>query len=211
MNFLIVDDHPLIIEGYVHILESAYPYFSYHKAHTVDQAYAIMKRENHIDCFILDFDLPPCEVRSIWDGADLAKEIRRYFPRAKVVMVTAHDEILTVYNIHKKVFPDAYMIKKDVTAAVLVKAVECIQNEDRFYSDTVKKCMTQIAQKELMWEEHNIQILMLLAKGYKIKDIGDLLSLSGSTVQKRISLMKEAFDVLDNGGLVREAVKQNFI
>jgi len=52
---------------------------------------------------------------------------------------------------------------------------------------------------------------MLLYKGYKIKDIGEILLLSTSTVQKRILLMKEAFDVVDNGGLVRDAVKQKFI
>ncbi len=211
MNILVVDDHPLIIEGYISILQGAFPFFKFFTANTIDQAYSIMKRQDHIDCFILDYDLPVCNTRSILNGADLAKEIRKHFPSSKIVMITAHEEILTVYNIHKKVFPDAFMIKKDVTAEVIVKAIDQIQREERYYSDAVKSCIGQIAKKELMWEENNIQILLLLSKGYKIKDIGDLLSLSMSTVQKRILLMKDAFDVMDNGGLVKEAVIQKYI
>ncbi|MBW3518455.1 response regulator transcription factor [Flavobacterium sp. NKUCC04_CG] len=211
MNFLIVDDHPLIVEGYRSILQSVFPFFCFHKAHTVDQAFSLIRQNTEIDCFILDYDLPICEIYGIVNGTDLAREIRRYYPQSKIMMITAHEEILTIYHIHKKAFPDALMVKKDVTAVVLIKALEHIQNGERFYSETVKKCMAQISKKDLMWEENNIQILLFLAKGYKIKNISELMGLSGSGVQKRILLMKEAFDVVDNGGLVREAVKQGYI
>lgn len=211
MNFLIVDDHPLIVEGYSSILQKVFPFFCFYKAHTVDQAFSIIRQNAEIDCFILDYDLPNCEIYGIVNGVDLTKEIRRYFPLSKIMIITAHAEVLTIFNIHKKAYPDALMVKKDVTAAVLLKALEQIQNGERFYSETVKKSMAQISKKDLMCEENNIQILLLLAKGYKIKNIGELLGISASAVQKRILLMKEAFDVMDNGGLVREAVKQHYI
>jgi hypothetical protein len=45
----------------------------------------------------------------------------------------------------------------------------------------------------------------------KIKELESIIHLTTSTIQKRIIRMKKAFDVTDDTGLVKEAIKQGFI
>ena len=62
-----------------------------------------------------------------------------------------------------------------------------------------------------MIEDHNRQILMYLSKGFKIKDLEQIINISASAIQKRIIKMKNVFEVTDDSNLVKEAIKQGFI
>ncbi|MFV8369599.1 hypothetical protein [Flavobacterium sp. LB2R40] len=44
-----------------------------------------------------------------------------------------------------------------------------------------------------------------------MKESESIIHLSTSTIQKRIMRMKKAFDVTDDTGLVKEAIKQGFM
>jgi hypothetical protein len=52
---------------------------------------------------------------------------------------------------------------------------------------------------------------LYLSKGYKIKDLEKIVSLSISPIQRRIAQMKEVFDVKEDSSLVKEAFKQGFL
>lgn len=62
-----------------------------------------------------------------------------------------------------------------------------------------------------MFDDINRQILMYLSKGYKIKDLEKIISLSISPIQRRIAQMKDAFDVKEDSSLVKEAILLGFI
>jgi DNA-binding NarL/FixJ family response regulator len=62
-----------------------------------------------------------------------------------------------------------------------------------------------------MVEDYNRQILLYMSKGFKIKELADIICLTTSAIQKRIVRMKKAFDVDDDNGLVKEAIRQGFI
>ena len=62
-----------------------------------------------------------------------------------------------------------------------------------------------------MVDDINRQILFFLSKGYKMKEVEEMVFLSGSAVQKRIASMKKAFEVSNDGSLVKEAIQQGFL
>ena len=62
-----------------------------------------------------------------------------------------------------------------------------------------------------MFDDYNRQILSYLSKGFKVKDLDEVVSLGDSAIQKRVIQMKNAFNVTDSNGLVKEAMKQGFI
>lgn len=126
-------------------------------------------------------------------------------------MITAHTEVIIVYDISKKVRPDGFIIKNDITPEKLQQAVNEILLGNQYQSPTVKSCINEIWKKELMIEDYNRQILLYLSKGFKTKELEEIICLTTSTIQKRIIRMKKAFDVTDNTGLVKEAIKQGFI
>jgi DNA-binding NarL/FixJ family response regulator len=126
-------------------------------------------------------------------------------------MITAHTEVIIVYEIYKNVKPDGLIIKNDITPEKLQQAVIEVMQGNPYQSAIVKSCISEIWKKELMVEDYNREILFYLSKGFKIKELEGIIYLSTSAIQKRIIRMKGVFDVTDDSGLVKEAIKQGFI
>lgn len=218
MNIFLVDDHPMTVEGYCSALLAppfglCDPLFT--KAYSCEQAYDAFIRKLSLnelfDIAIIDKGLPGYDVKSIVSGSDLAILIREKMPNCKIIMITAHIEVIIVYDIVKKVRPEGLIIKNDITPEKLQQVLVAIIAGEQHYSYTVKKCIKEIWKKELMVEDYNRQILLYLSKGFKIKELESIIHLTTSTIQKRIIRMKKAFDVTDDTGLVKEAMKQGFI
>lgn len=218
MNVLVVDDHPMTVEGYINALSEVpiglnSPIFS--KAHNCVEAFSVLTRssaaKDSFDIAIIDKGLPSYEEKSILSGCDLAAFIREVMPNCKIIMITAHTEIIILYDIYKNVRPDGLIIKNDITPDKLQKAVMEIIKGNSYQSNTVKNCINEIWKKELMVEDYNRQILFYLSKGFKIKELEGIVCLTTSAIQKRIIKMKNVFEVTDNSGLVKEAIKQGFI
>ncbi|HEX9152277.1 MAG TPA: response regulator [Flavobacterium sp.] len=218
MNVFLVDDHPMTVEGYVSALLAApfglcEPVFT--KAHNCEDAYAILKKtassKQLFDIAIVDKGLPGYEAKSILSGSDLAVMIREKMPNCKIIMVTAHTEVIIIYDIAKKIRPEGLIIKNDVTPDKLQQAVLEVMQGIQYHSPMVKSCINEIWKKDLMIEDQNRQILLYLSKGFKIKELEGIIHLTTSAIQKRVIRMKNAFDVTDDTGLVKEAIKQGFI
>jgi DNA-binding NarL/FixJ family response regulator len=126
-------------------------------------------------------------------------------------MITAHTEIVIIYDIAKKVRPDGLIIKNDITSEKLQQAIIEVLKGNQYQSPTVKRCINEIWKKELMIGDYNRQILLYLSKGFRIKELESFVHLTTSAIQKRVIRMKKAFEVTDDTGLVKEAIKQGFI
>lgn len=211
MKFLLIDDHPMILEGYIAILKPLYGEWDFCKAQTVAEFLTIYRNQGPFSVFVIDYNLIGCEVSGVFNGVDLAKKIKQENPQAKILIITAHEEILRVYHIHKKVFPDGLLIKSDVSPELLSQAVARLLSGGRFYSPRAVLCISEMAKKELLREDYNLQILMMLSKGHKPTSIGSQLFMSKSAIQRRLMRMREAFDVTDNEALVEEALNQGFV
>jgi DNA-binding NarL/FixJ family response regulator len=185
------------------------------KAYNCEEAYNLLLRtasvQHSFDIAIIDKSLPIYEEKSILSGSDLAILIREMMPNCKIIMITAHTEVIIVYDIAKKVRPDGLIIKNDITPEKLQQAAKDILLGNQYQSPTVKSCINEIWKKELMVEDYNRQILFYLSKGFKIKELDEIICLTTSAIQKRIIRMKMVFDVKDDSGLVKEAIKQGFI
>lgn len=59
-------------------------------------------------------------------------------------MITAHTEVIIVYDIVKKVHPEGLIIKNDITPEKLQQAVIAIIGGEQYYSTIVKKCINEI-------------------------------------------------------------------
>ncbi|WP_264538488.1 DNA-binding response regulator [Flavobacterium sp. N1736] len=218
MNILVVDDHPMTVEGYINALSGASfasnePHFT--KAHNCEEAYfaitGSIAAKQSFDIAIVDKGLPAYEEKSIFSGSNLALYIKDVMPNCKIIMITAHTEIIIVYDIAKKVRPEGLIIKNDITPEKLQEAVTDVMQGKQYQSPTAKKCINEIWKKELMVEDYNRQIIFYLSKGFKIKELDGVICLTTSAIQKRIVRMKKVFDVTDDSGLVKEAIKQGFI
>lgn len=217
MNILLVDDHPMTLEGYSSALMRGLQADITHltKAYSCEEAWhALTKRaaaQQQFDLAIIDYGLPAFAEKNINSGGDLAGFIWKTMPNCKIIMITAHTEIIIVYDIAKKIRPQGLIIKNDVTPDLLQTVVQQVLEGNTFQSATVKSAITEIWKKQLMIDDNNRQVLLYLSKGFKVKELEQLICLTTSTIQKRIILMKKAFEVSDNSGLIKAAIKQGFL
>lgn len=212
MRILLVDDHPMTAEGYQYAINGIHwkskPRFTI--AYNCSTAIKAMQK-NIFNLAIIDYGLPGDNGYSIENGADLGVFIRKQMPGCRIIIITAHTEIIIIYDIYKRLKPDALAIKSDITPANLSGIVTRVLEGGQYQSPMVKQCMEEIWKKEQMIEDNNRQILFYMSKGYRIKELEPLVSLSSSAIQKRVLLMKKIFNVNDEGSLVLEAKKQGFI
>lgn len=214
MNVLVVDDHPMTVSGYIESLSlkglfPQSPLFS--KAYSCEEAFSRLASPILFDLAIVDYGLPSYEAENIYSGIDLARLIQQHHPDCKIIMITAHTEVLKVYDIFKKIQPEGLMVKNDITPENLPQTVLEIMEGNSHQSPTVKNIIKEIWKKDLMVDDTNRQILLYLSKGYKLKKIEQTLMLSLSAVQRRIAQMKGAFDVKEDTSLVEEAILQGFL
>jgi len=218
MNVFIVDDHPITAEGYKNALLSGHapllqPVFT--MAHSCEMAYVEISRaidsQIGFDIAIIDLNLPVFLERKLYSGKDVAALIKSKMPHCKIIMITAHTEILIIYDIIKEVCPEGLMVKNDITPEKLGIIVQGVFQGKLYQSPLVEKCVKDIWKKELMVDDFNRQILMYLSKGFKVKDLCEVIHLSNSAIQKRIIHMNKAFEVSDNAGLLKAAINEGFI
>lgn len=217
MKILIIDDHPMIVDAYINTLsqKKVFPELpTFTVVNTCEEAYLLIDAltdVNSFDLAIIDQRLPPFAEKNILCGTDLALLLKKKKPHCKIIICTSHSEILLVYSILKKVEPEGFIVKSDLDSESLCAGIIKVSQGLSFYSSTVAFIIAEIGKKELLLDECNRQILDYLHKGYKIKDIQVVVSLSMSAIQRRIAQMKEAFNVSEASSLVKEALLQGFL
>jgi DNA-binding NarL/FixJ family response regulator len=218
IKILIVDDHPLQIEGYKSILQYNLETFEIETTvcYNCEEAYSIIVNTEaslHFDVVLLDRSLPPYPEKKIYSGEDLALLTREHSPKSKIMILTSHAEAFVIYDLVQKVRPDGVLIKSDFDGDELLVAFSSVLNGAIYYSQTVKDSIKELLSRENYLDVINRQIIVLLAQGLKNKTIALQLNLSDSAIEKRKSKLKDFFFISKSTDeeLVQEARKMGFI
>ncbi|MBT8309293.1 MAG: response regulator transcription factor [Flavobacteriaceae bacterium] len=220
LNILMVDDHPMIIEGYQNTLLSTKTDdqdLAIDIASTCDMANEMMlasvKHQNPYDILFVDIKLPPSKDGAITSGEDLAKVAREILPDAKIIILTMFNESYRIHNILKTINPDGFLIKSDLTSNELAKAFQTILTNPPYYSSTVNGFLRQSITSDVYVDDKNRKILHLLSQGVKTKNLAEHLNLSLSAVEKRKKQLKELFKIQDgqDESLINEAREKGFL
>jgi DNA-binding NarL/FixJ family response regulator len=218
MKVLLIDDHPMTISGFTECLKnekfSIFAPTFVHALNCEDGYNAIQKAiklNMPFDLAILDLGLPKYSEKEIQAGSDLGLFIRESMQNCKIIMMTAHTETVIIYDTLRKVNPEGFFIKNDITPDSLIEGVRAVVRGEKYQSPNVLLCIDQIWKKRLMVEDVNRKILIYMSKGFRIKDLEKFMNITASAIQKRILKMKLVFDAADDESLVKAAKKQGFI
>ena len=215
-NLLLADNFPISIYGYINILTNQNHHnkpIDFTTAYSCEEAYLkITKRflsQKTLNLVFLVISLPSFESRNIQNGVDLGALIRQYFPECKIILLTMHSEPVLIQNAIKKINPEGFILKNDINAHSLLTAYLSIMQGQKFYSVTVSKVHDQNTLKKLNFDEIDCQILELISKKIKIKDMPKHLNLSLSAIEKRKAAIKTKIlkDKSSNKKIVEEAKK----
>jgi len=218
---LIIDDHPLICDAYRSALQQV---MREHKninlkiesAENCDSAREKITNtwtEDGWDLVFLDIRLPASKDRRVLSGEDLGELIRENHPLAKIIVATTFNDNYRIQNIFNSLNPEGFLIKNDLDPKELVNAIVKIMQGGVHYSQTVSNLMRKKMHTNINIDKKDRQILYELSLGTKMKDLPNIVPLSIAGIEKRKRILKEIFDVEDQGdkALILKARELGFI
>jgi two-component system, NarL family, response regulator DevR len=187
LRLLIVDDHEVVREGLVSLLDRRPGFQVVAEAGTVKEALAAARRHEP-DLVIMDVRLPD------GSGVEACREIRAELPQTRVVMLTSFPDDEAVFS--AIVAGASGYLLKQIRARDLVAALEAVGRGesllDPAVTEKVLARVRQIAAGEVHDElaaltPQERKILMLVAEGKTNKEIAADVFLSDKTVKNYVS------------------------
>lgn len=214
-----VDDHPMIIEGYKNTLVDSFEQFydfTIDVASNCDEAKEYIENEETsatYDLALIDIKLPPSQDGELTSGEDVALLLKRFHPNSRVVILTMHNQDSRIHSILHNVNPEGFLIKSDLSSRELQRAFEDIMEGRTYYSSTVNDHFRRRMANDFSLDTKNIQILYHLSRGVQTKNLGNYINLSLSAIEKRKNNIKELFDLKSGNdeALIEEARRRGFV
>ena len=218
-NVLLVDDHPMIIAGFVQaldIIKENNAKFDFSRDSAVDcttAAELISDKKKKYDLICLDLSLPGSKDGKYNSGEDLAKLAKKHQPKAKLLICTMLENNYKVLNVMRRIDPDGFLVKSDTNPDILISAIENLLKGKTYQSSTVHQMLKKTIEFSHNIDEEDLKILFYLSKGILTKNLPEHLGLSLSAVEKRKKQMKQFFDIPNRNDkiLLEKAREKGFL
>lgn len=206
IRVLIVDDHPIVRRGLKETLITEPDITVVGEAARSEEVLQLMSA-GPCDLVVLDLSLPGR------GGLDVMRDIRREFPKVRVLIVSTHDE--SQYAVRAIRAGAAGYLSKSTAPEELVRAVRTIIDNGRYISESVASTLLDYTLNDRRGAHHDrlsdreYEVLRLLVAGRTITDIAGELSLSVKTISTYRSRLVEKLGVRSTADLVRYAIEHN--
>ncbi|KGX88135.1 response regulator transcription factor [Pontibacillus litoralis] len=203
INVLVVDDHGVLREGICEVLKLEQSVQVVSQAANGKEMKRQLNRSNP-DVILLDIHLKDA------CGIELVKYIRENVEPCKILILTMSDEEYWM----KAAFDagvDGYLLKES-TGEDLIRAIKSVMNGDCIVSPSMtKKLLTRhyTKKEESTLTSREKEVLRLLTKGLRNKEIANRLFISDQTVKIHISNIFRKFNVNSRSQAIVYAVEQN--
>jgi DNA-binding NarL/FixJ family response regulator len=178
INIMLVDDHAIVREGYVRLINAQDGMQVVAQAHSGDEAYELLKTtETHI--VITDFSMPGIS------GLKLIERSLARFPDLKIIMCSMHSSI-HITNLVLKLGAKAFVSKSSHPQNIL-DAITAVHHGKTYVSDDVLQLMANEGDNLDRMQLETLTIsefetFKMLAKGMSISTIAKYMNLSEKTI-----------------------------
>ncbi len=213
INVMVVDDHEVVREGLVRILEKQGGIRVVAVAKSGEEALTKVEKFTP-DVVIVDIQLPGI------NGIEVIRRIKKSHPGIEAITLTVYDdEEFAMQAI--KAGAIGYVIK-DAAKEELVKAVQAAAGGETLISSSVaRKLLDEInspgAKKRQKTDDaaglsqRETDVLKLMSRGYNNRQIADLLFISELTVKVHIRNIFKKIKVTDRTNAVLYAIEKGIV
>jgi two-component system, NarL family, invasion response regulator UvrY len=206
IKILVVDDHPIIRQGIIRIIEDMPDVGVTGEAGSGKEVFEKL-RVNDFDLVILDISMPDI------NGLDIMIELKKTKPNLPVLILTMHPE----RNYAIKMFKAGASgyLTKDKAPYELVEAIRTVTGGKKFVSHDF---IDQINLNTLAFTDSSVegplsnrefQIMRMISTGKTVKEIADTLSLSVKTISTHRSHILEKLQLKNNAEIMRYALENH--
>ena len=212
IKLLLVDDHPIVLEGIKSHL-SAQDGFEV-VGDAADGEEAIRQARRLLpDIILMDISMPHM------NGLEAMTLLRKQVPNAKILVLTMHDKKEYISQIFR-LGARGYLLK-DTSPAELVHAIKSIYAGELVFSSTVSRILVgelvSEGEKELKrprsseLSEREREVLVLIAEGHSNKEIADRLLVGVRTIETHREHIMRKLDIHTVAGLTKFTIVKGMI
>lgn len=199
MHIIIADDHKIILEG-LELLLSTFDFINQvDKAIIEDELLSLL--DNSLpDIILLDISFGKS------DGRILCKQLKKLYPKLKLIALTSHGDVATVKSSIQAGF-DGYLLKSEDRESVM-EALHQVQQGSQYFSPQVKEIFFQqgIATHKVNLTKREEEVLNLIIEEKTTKEIAQVLFISEKTVENHRANLMLKLDAKNLAGLVKKAI-----
>ncbi len=204
INILIVDDHPMVLEGMKALL-SNFDYITVSGTATNAYDAMAMLKAQPVDIVIADINLPEVS------GIELTAKIKKEFPGIKILAMSTFKERSYISQMIKN-GASGYLVKsaskEEIEAAILSA------NEGKLYLSLDINSIElnpEVASDVPVVSRREKEVLQLIVDGLTNPQIAEKLFISLHTVDSHRKNLLAKFNVNNTASLIRVAIKNNLV
>lgn len=210
VRVLIADDHTLVRESLVGVLQAAGNVQVVAQAadgiETVERAL-----ETRPDVVIVDISMPRL------NGIEVVRRLREALPDTRVLVLTMHEEEEYVLHV-VRAGASGYLVK-DSPAAELIAAVHSLHAGRGYFGPQAAKTLAeQVQHPERVVDDpygsltpREREVFHLIVEGLTTKEIARRLGISAKTAENHRARVLDKLDVRNTAELVRYAVRRGLL
>lgn len=208
MKIIICDDHKIVREGLKQILLQLDNVSKIEEAGDGDQLFCLLKNDT-FDIILLDITLPGR------NGLEILQLIKQKWPLVNVLMLSMHPQ--EQYAIRALKLGASGYLTKDTASEELLMAVQRISSGGKYISQSLADNLVfqlnsdNIKLKHEILSNREFEVMVKLANGKSLQEIGIELFISDKTVSTYRSRIMEKMGFSKNTDLTRYCIENELI
>ena len=210
INIVLADEYPLIIEGFKSITDDSTMQLV-NTASSMDELYSVLQ-QTQPDIILMDITITEA------NSFESLKELKEAHPEIPVLILSGHP--VQKYAIRSIQSGAHGYLNKKVSPDRLTEAIKTVVNEGRKYitpevAEIIAEDLNFNGDKPRFMHEllsfREEQIMLLIAKGYKVNDIAEKLYLSPHTIHTYRSRILKKLNMNSNTEITHYALTHELI
>lgn len=206
ISVLLVDDHPVVRDGYRRLLENTSDIRVVAEADDGEEAIAHYAAHNP-DVVVLDMSMPGI------GGLETIRRIKKLDPKARVLVFSMHDsKVMVTRSIETGA---AGYLTKQSGAGQMVEAIKQVATGKPYLDQAVVPDMVQAQfsgnDPLAKLSKREFQVFRNLAEGKPVVEIAELLTISPKTVGVHQTHIMKKLDLRNGAELTRLAIRSGVI
>ncbi|MBX2968733.1 MAG: response regulator transcription factor [Cyclobacteriaceae bacterium] len=205
---LVVDDHSMVCDALVALVEKTGLCKKAMPAYSGEEALGILKQER-ISIALVDIRMPGLS------GSNLVKRIEHEHPTVKIVGMTSFDDEETMQEMLQLNLA-GILLKRSTTSREINACLEMVSAGKSYFTDELKQ-LVQVKQlhpsraPRTNFTYREMQVLNLLSEGQSSKLIAEHLNLKASTIEDYRKGMLKKTSTKSTAGLVAFAMRNGLL
>lgn len=206
IKVILVDDHKLILQGIVSLLESD------REIHILSTAKNGLEGWIDVEKFQPDLLITDIEMPRL-NGIHLSKQVKKKYPHIKILVLTMHNDVDSMIEIYKSGV-DGFVLKTADQQELLFAIRTLAEGKSYFTSEVTRiifENMSRPKTKADILSERELEILTLISEGMTSQEIAEVLFISKMTVETHRKNILLKCDVKNVAELLKFARLQGWI